>query len=176
ENSALQRAAADLLAATRTRQWAERQLQTSVESLAGTISIPWSVEPARVVVRVGGTPRALTLVGGGLIALLAGGLMFACSVALVPRLRIQNTDELTAALPLPLVAHTPIESGRRAARRTWRISPWAVKGMLKLAELTLAAFMLALVFSMLADRAVAAQVLADPFGVQSEVVGRLFGA
>jgi len=164
---------ANLGAATRARQWAERQLQSEVESLASAAGFPWSVESARVLARVGGTPRTLTLAAGTLITLLAATVMYFASGALVPRLLIQTTDELAEVLSVPLVAKMHVAGGRKPARG--RLSPWAVQATVHAAEILLAAMILALAFTMFSDRWMAGQIIADPFGVLSEVAGRVLG-
>ena len=161
---------ANLAAATRARQWAERQLQSEVETLASAAGFPWSVESARVLARVGGTPRTLTLVAGTLITLLAAAVMYLASGALVPRLLIQTTDELAEVLSVPLVATMQVACSRKPARS--RLSPWAVQATVHAAEIVLAAMILALAFTMFSDRWLAGQIIADPFGVLSEVAGR----
>jgi hypothetical protein len=172
-------AQADLTAATRARQWAERQLQSEVQRLSSNVGLPWSLEPAQIVTRVGGTPRGLTLIGAGLIALVAGGLMFALSQALVPRLVIETMDELAAVLALPLIGQAAITTPHQKSRY-WRSitaasGPWTVRLAMRGAEIVLAGMMLALVFTVISDRWLASQVLVDPFGVLSEVAGRLLG-
>jgi hypothetical protein len=171
ESGSLPDALANLAAATRARQWAERQLQTEVESLATAPGYPWSVESARVLARVGGTPRALTLAVAALVTLVAAALMFVASAALLPRLVIQTTDDLTQALSLPLVATMQV-AGRPRQRRS-QLAPWLVQTTVHAAEIMLAAMFLALAFTMLSDRWLAGQIMADPFGVLSEVAGRL---
>ncbi len=164
-------ALANLAAATRARQWAERQLQTEVETLAAAPGFPWSVEPARVLARVGGTPRTLTLVGATLIALLAALVAYLASATLVPRVLIQSTDELADSLALPLVGTMRVAG--RPHHKHRRIAPWLVQTSVHSAEIVLAAMFLALAFTMLSDRWLASQIIADPFGVLSEVAGRL---
>ncbi|MCU0880583.1 MAG: hypothetical protein MUF06_22670 [Pirellulaceae bacterium] len=177
--SALDAAEADLSAATRARQWAERQLQSEVQRLSSSVGLPWSIEPAQIVTRVGGTPRGLTLIGAGLIALVAGGLMFALSRALVPRLVIETMDEIASLLALPLIGQTAITTPHQKSRY-WRTitaasGPWTARLIVRGAEIVLAGMMLALVFTVISDRWLASQVLVDPFGVLSEVAGRLLG-
>jgi hypothetical protein len=172
-------AQADLAAATRARQWAERQLQSEVERLSSSVGLPWSIEPAQIVTRVGGTPRALTLIGAGLIALVAGGFMFALSQTLMPRLVIESVDELAAVLALPLIGQAAITTPHQKSRY-WRTitaasGPWTARLVVRGAEIVLAGMMLALVFTVISDRWLASQVLVDPFGVLSEVAGRLLG-
>jgi hypothetical protein len=174
QTSPLDAAAADLLAATRARQWAEQQLQTEVQSQRTLTAVPWSVESAQVLARVGGTPRILTLLAAGLITMLAGGLMYWAAKSLVPRLAIRTTAELTALLELPLIGQTPVPITRRKTTRL-QLAPLATRAVLRTAELYLVLMVGALVFTMLADRTLAPQVLADPFGVLSEVAGRLLG-
>jgi hypothetical protein len=173
DSSPIESTQANLAAATRARQWAERQLQAEVAALASAPGYPWSVEPARVLARVGGTPRTLTLVGAALITLLAATVMFFASAVLVPRLMIQSTDDLTGALALPLVARMQVAGRPRRTRRV--LAPWLVQATVHAAEILLAAMFLALAFTMLSDRWLAGQIIADPFGVLSEVAGRVLG-
>lgn len=171
----LDAAAADLLAATRARQWAERQLQAEVESLASIARIPWSVESAQIIARVGGTPRVLTLLGAGLITFIAGLAMYRGSRVLVPPVAIQSVEELTALLDLPLAGHMLVPTNRRTRRPAHRIAPIVVHVALRAAELFLVVMVAALFFTMVSDRSLAPQVIVDPFGVLSEVAGRILG-
>lgn len=166
-------AAADLLAATRARQWAERQLQAQVESQSSITAVPWSFEAAQVTSRVGGTPRVLTLIGAGLVTLLAAGIMFRAAPVLTPKVAIESVEDLAALLALPLAGHTPAPISGRLQRRPGRLHPLAVRIGLHAAELFLAVMVAALLFTMLADRSLAPQVLIDPFGVLSEVTDRM---
>jgi hypothetical protein len=166
-------AQANLAAATRARQWAERQLQAEVERLSSAAGYPWSIEPARVLARVGGTPRALTLFAAALITLVAALVMYFASATLIPRLMIQTADEIADVLAMPLIATTQVSP--RAGPPKRRLAPWTVKFAVHGAEIILAAMFLALAFTMLSDRWLAGQVIADPFGVLSEVAGRLLG-
>jgi hypothetical protein len=150
-----------------------------VQRLSSSVGLPWSIEPAQIVTRVGGTPRGLTLIGAGLIALVAGGLMFALSRALVPRLVIETMDEIASLLALPLIGQTAITTPHQKSRY-WRTitaasGPWTARLIVRGAEIVLAGMMLALVFTVISDRWLASQVLVDPFGVLSEVAGRLLG-
>jgi hypothetical protein len=173
----LDAAAADLMAATRARQWAERQLQSQVQALGASAATAWSIEPARITARVGGTPRMLTLLGASLVTLLSAALMYRASGTLLVPPPIRTADELVDLLALPLVGHTPASvsrAGRRWQQRAWsRARQLAVRMVLHTAELVLVAMVAALVFTMLADRALTSQVLGDPFGVLSEVADRV---
>jgi hypothetical protein len=169
----LDEALANLAAATRARQWAERQLQTELETLSSSGGYPWSLEAARIVTRVGGTPRILTLLAAGLAALVASALMFWLSAALNPPAVIQTTDDLADLLALPLVGTAEV-TGRSTVRR-WQARPWLARASLHGCELVLAGMFLALGFTMISDGWLAGQVLSDPFGVLSEVSGRLLG-
>lgn len=176
--SELDAAAADLLAATRARQWAERQLESQTQALASVASVPWTIEPASIRARVGGTPRMLTLLGASLVTLLSAGLMYRASGTLLTPPPIRTTDELVASLALPLVGHTPApvsRLGRRWQRRAWMqaAGPLAVRIVLHAAEAVLVVMVAALVFTMISDRSLAPQVLGDPLGVLSEVADRL---
>ncbi len=164
-------AQANLAAATRARQWAERQLQAEVERLASAAGYPWSVESARVLARVGGTPRTLTLAAAALITFVAALVMYFASAALLPRLVIQTADEMAELLAMPLVGTTQVRGRPKPARG--RLAPWTVRLALRGAEIMLAAMFLALAFTMLSDRWLAGQIIGDPFGVLSEVAGRL---
>jgi hypothetical protein len=93
------------------------------------------------------------------------------SAALIPRLVIQTTDELAGILSLPLAGTMPIAGRRRLYRSS--LAPRVVQFSVHAAEILLAAMFLALAFTMLSDRWLAGQILADPFGVLSEVAGRV---
>jgi hypothetical protein len=116
----------------------------------------------------------LTLLAAGLLTLLAAALMYRAAATLAPPLAIRTTDELAAWLELPLVGQTPATVTRRRSSR-FRLAPLATRAVLRMAESLLVVMVAALVFSLVADRTLAPQVLADPFGVLSEVAGRLLG-
>jgi hypothetical protein len=166
-------AMADLVAATRARQWAERQLQTELETLSSSGGYPWSLEAARILARVGGTPRILTLLAAGLAALVASAWMYWLSAALNPPVVIHTSEHLADLLALPLVGTAEV-TGRVKVRR-WQASPWLARASLHGSEIVLAGMFLALGFTIISDGWLAGQVISDPFGVLSEVSGRLLG-
>jgi hypothetical protein len=103
--------------------------------------------------------------------LVAATLMYFASAALIPKLVIQTTQELSAILSLPLAGAMQVGGRRRLVRPN--LAPWVVQTGVHAAEILLAAMFPALAFTMLSDRWLAGQILADPFGVLSEVAGRL---
>ncbi|MDX1944953.1 MAG: hypothetical protein SFU86_06065 [Pirellulaceae bacterium] len=171
----LETATAELAAASRNRQWAERQLQTAIDRAAAREALPtWSATPARVVARVGGTPTIFTLLVAGLMSAVAGGAMFRLATRVFARPLIDSAEQLATLLPVPLVGQTP--AGRCSLnQRLVRIGPAMVRGGTRAAELLIIIFAGVCLVSVLADQTLAAQFVADPFGALSEVVGRIGG-
>lgn len=181
ENSAanaagtLEQAAGELAKASRLRQEAELRLNERMQELATEpTAAEWSTAPARVVARLGGTPRSATLAVGGLLASIGAVVMFFVSAAAVAPVRIETTNELATLLEIPVVGNTSAARqvvGRAHATRA-RVRRAQVLIATRLAEAVIFIAAGACLLSIVAEPALAGQVVADPFGTLSEVVGR----
>jgi hypothetical protein len=157
--------------ASRDRQLAEHRLSDRMQELASQSSAAqWSAGRAVVITRLGGTPRSSVLALGALLAAVTSALTFRaahCSVALE---RIETTSQLTTALKLPLIGAISMNGNRTA---TWRlITPTRVKAVVYASEAIVAVAVVACLVAIAAEPSLARQVLADPFGALSEVMGR----
>ena len=163
--------------ATRQRQAAElRQADRMHELSSEPTAADWSAEPAQIITRLGGTPRSVTLALGGLLAGIAAIVMFrASSVAVVPP-RIHSARELAAALEIPIVGNATGLRNAAARLRRRLFQPLYVQIAGHLSEAIIAAAAIACVLSILVEPTLAGQVLADPFGTLSEVMGRFVGS
>src|SRR5205814_212340 len=135
----------------------------------------WSAEPARIITRLGGTPRSITLALGGLLASIATLVLFRASAATVAPIRIETADELADSLRLPVIgsaAHLRVAAARV---RTRLFTPARVRLIVHLSEGVIAAAVAACLIAMAIEPSLARQVLADPFGTLSETIGRLTG-
>ena len=158
--------------ASRERQAAEHTLSDRMQELSNQpTAAEWSAEPAHVVTRLGGTPRFPTLVLAVILAATAGIVVFRGSaVAVVPQ-KIGSAGELASALELPVIGH--VAGLRRSAARQWRLfTATRVQVLVRGAELIVAAAVLGCLLSICVEPTLARQVLADPFGALSEVLGR----
>jgi hypothetical protein len=172
----LEQVAAELAAATRTRQWAERQLQqAALRNQSRDVLLTWSAAPARVVGRSGGTPKLLTLAAACLVALLGGGLMFHTAGRVLSQPLIDSAEQLAAIVPLPVVGQTPLAARPSTAHLARKFAPYAVRSTTLAAEMLIVGLAVACLVAILADPSLATQVGADPFGTLSEIVGRMVG-
>lgn len=172
----LERIATQLTSATAARQSAERKLHATLASLSlESPAAGWSLEPARLVARLGGTPRMLPLILANLGGIVAGLVMFRlATVSALPRL-LATTTELSRALPIPLVGHTRVSpKPQAAASRPW-ITPGRLMGLTRASEIWLVALALACGIAICLDGSLAGQFSGDPLGVLSEIVGRITG-
>lgn len=167
---------AKLSLAGRNRELKERKLQTALAVLAvHSPTAAWNAEPARIVARLGGTPRMLPVMLAILGASIAGVLMFrATRVLIQPRL-LQTASDLAAALPIPLVGRNPIGGpvGSSAARMI--VTPARVRWVTKFAECVLLTILAVCVGAIFLDPTLALQFTDDPLGVVSEIFGRVMG-
>ena len=164
-----------LAAISRERQKAEHRLSDRMQELSSQpTAAEWSAEPARIVTRLGGTPRSATLALGGLLAGIVSVLMFRASGVAVAPARIESTAELATLLEIPVIGNAALL--RTAARVTRRFFTTArIRLVQHLAEIIIAVAALACLASIACEPSLVWQVLADPFGTLSEVVGRLHG-
>jgi hypothetical protein len=159
--------------ASRARQAAEHRLSDRMQELSNQpTAADWSAEPAHVVTRLGGTPRCATLSLAGLLATAAGVVVFRGSaVAVVPG-KIESAGELASALELPVIGNLAAR-GRSAGRMPWRVfTAGRVRLLVHGAEAIVALAVLACLLSICVEPTLARQVLADPFGTLSEMMGR----
>jgi hypothetical protein len=159
--------------ASRERQAAEHRLSDRMQELSSQpTAAEWSAEPAHVVTRLGGTPRCATLVLATILAAAAGVVVFrGAAVAVVPA-RIESASELATVLELPVIGN--VAALRRTAVRLQRrlFTAGRVQALVRGGELIVAAAVLACLLSVCVEPTLARQVLADPFGTLSEVLGR----
>jgi hypothetical protein len=166
-------AANDLARASRVRQAAEHRFSDRMQELSNQpTAAQWSAAAPHVVTRLGGTPRSSTLALGGLLASIAGVIMFRAAGAAFQAQKIQTAAELASALELPVVGN--ISYLRTAVSRLRRrlLTPGRVRALLYASEAVIAVAVAACLVSVLVEPALARQVLADPFGTLSEVMGR----
>jgi hypothetical protein len=175
--AAAMNAAIDLLSqASRLRQAAEHRLSERMQEISSQpTAAQWSAAAAHVATRLGGTPRSSTLAAAGLFAAIAGVTMFRAAAVSVGTPRIATAGELAGALELPVVGN--LSALRAAAGRMKRrlCTPGRVKAVLIAAEIVVAIAVAACLVAMAMEPALARQVLADPFGTLSEVIGRFTG-
>jgi hypothetical protein len=165
----------ELSQASRQRQVAEQRQTDRMQELSNEpTAADWSAQPAQIVTRLGGTPRCVTLILGGLLAGVAAIVMFQASAAAVLPPKIESARELAAALEIPVIGNA--SRLRTAAARIRRLfKPEYVRLAVHLAEAVIGLAAAACIVSILVEPTLAAQVLADPFGTLSEVLGRLVG-
>jgi hypothetical protein len=166
----------ELSRATKYRDSQERSLQSTLATLAvNSPSAAWNAEPARIVARLGGTPRMLPVMLALLAAAAAGAVMFrATRVLALPRL-LQTASDLAAALPIPLVGRNPTAGGLATPVPRVLITPARVRLVTKAGEAILLTILGLCVCAIFLDPTLALQFTDDPFGVLSEIVGRLLG-
>jgi hypothetical protein len=157
------------------REQIERNLQGTLAALAASSpTAAWSAEPARIVARLGGTPRMLPVILALLAASVASFIMFrATRVLTLPRV-LQSASELAAALPIPLVGRNPIGGVQIAGQRAI-VTPARVRLVTKVAECVLLTILAVCVGAIFLDPTLALQFGDDPLGVMSEIFGRLLG-
>jgi hypothetical protein len=182
-SSEIASAIVDLAGATRDRQAAEQRLSERMQELSGEpTAAQWSAGPAHIVTRLGGTPRALTLTLAGALACAAGIAMFRLTAVELLAARVTSVGDLNKLLGLPVVgtvtANVLSECPGRPTRpaRVWQIfSPRRLQLLTYGAEGFVAIAAGACLVSVMIDPSLAREVLADPFGTLSEVLGRCTG-
>jgi hypothetical protein len=165
-----------LIRATQYRETKERALQATLAQLATSApGAAWNSEPARVVARLGGTPRMLPVMLALIASLVSGGVMFRATRVLAwPRL-LQTASDLAAALPVPLVGRDPLASSLGVPAPRALITPARVRLVTKIAEAILLIILAVCVGAIFLDPTLALQFTDDPLGVLSEIFGRLLG-
>jgi len=168
-----------LAKASRERQAADQHLTERMQELSsGPTAAQWSAGSAHVVTRLGGTPRSLTLALAGMMACLAAIAMFRVTAIESSKPRIESADELGKTMALPLVGNLAgcrEADGRSPAYSKRWITPARLRIVSHAAEAFVALAAGACLISVVIDPSLAREVLADPFGTLSEVMGR-FGA
>ena len=164
----------ELTSASMARQAAQIELQTALQSLATQpTAADWAADSARIVARLGGTPRLFPMSLAMLVSLVAGIVMFRASATLVASPKIATASDLAAALELPVIGQAPSLGFSHSRSPRPLLSPrfagWAVRA----AEMFLVTIALLCVMSTLADPGLATQFGTDPLGTLSEVVGRV---
>ena len=176
-SAAISAALLELTQASRQRQAAEVRQSDRMHELSNEpTAADWSAEPAEVVTRLGGTPRSVTLALGGLLAGIAGVFMFRASAVAVCAPKIQSAGELAAALEIPVIGNAARLRNAAARIRQRLLKPAYVKLAGHLAEVVIGLSAAACIVSIIVEPTLAGQVLADPFGTLSEVMGRFVGS
>jgi hypothetical protein len=139
----------------------------------GPTAADWTVEPAHVVTRLGGTPRFVTLAFAGLLATLTTAFTFRASSVLVAALRIKTTAELATLLELPVVGNATAARTSTVPIENFGRSTLYLRLITHAGELVLVLAVLACLLSIALEPSLAAQVIADPLGTLSEVIGRI---
>ncbi len=172
-SAAISAALLELTRAGRQRQVAEQRQTERVQELTGEPkAADWAAQPAAIVTRLGGTPRSVTLLLGGLLAGIAGVVMFRASAVAVLPPKLQSTGELAAALEIPVIGNTSRLRTAAARIRQRLLKPASVHLAVRLAEAVIALAVAACIVSIVVEPTLAGQVIADPFGTLSEVIGR----
>ena len=170
----IEEALGKLTSASMARQAAQIELQTALHALATQpTAADWSADSARIVARLGGTPRLIPLSLAMLVSLVAGAIMFRSSPTLVASPKIATASDLAAAFELPVVGQTPLLGFTRGRSHRPMLGPRLVSWTVRAAEAFLVAIALLCVISTLADPGLAGQFGADPLGTLSEIVGRV---
>jgi hypothetical protein len=169
----------ELAVARARREQAECDLQTTLASLSlHSPAAAWSADPARLVARLGGTPRMLTVSLAMFASLIAGALMFRATRVLDAPLLLQTAGELASALPIPLVGRARLPGARRGAPSQGRsaiVTPPRVRLVTALAEAMLLTILGVCLVVIALDTTLIGQFANDPFGVLAEIVGRCLG-
>jgi hypothetical protein len=171
----LDKASKELARHSRARQEAELRVSERMQELSSEASAAdWSAAPARVVTRLGGTPRSATLALSSLLAGVSAIVMFWVSAAAVLPVKIETTGELATLLEIPVVGNT--SSARRVVGRAHpALTRTQVRLVTRLAEVAIAIAAGACLLSIAAEPVLAGEVVTDPFGALSEVIGRYLG-
>jgi hypothetical protein len=163
----------ELAAASRERQDAEHRLSDRMQELSnqGTAS-QWSAAPAHVVTRMGGTPRTHTILFAALLATALGSVIFRAAEGDGCVVKIDTTGVLASSLELPVIGN--LLALRDAARQMRQriLTPRRLHYLVVASEVVVGLAVLACLGAIFCEPALARQVVADPFGTLSEVVGR----
>jgi len=166
----------ELALATKRRADSEQKLHQALASLSlNSPTTAWSSEPARLVARLGGTPRMLPLLLAILAGMAATIMMFRATRVLGLPQMLNTTSDLAAALPIPLVGQSL--AGGNSVRPGTRllVTPARVRLVTKAAETVLLTILGVCLVVICLDQTLVGQFASDPFGVLSEIVGRVLG-
>lgn len=164
----------ELAQASRERQLAERRLSERMQELTNQpAAAQWSAAPAHLVTRIGGTPRTHTLFLAFLLAGVAGVVIFRAGENDGCVAKIDSAGLLASTLELPVVGNLlSLRTAARQIRRKWLNTArlhWISYG----SEVVICLAVVACLGSIAYEPSLARQVLADPFGTLSEVLGRV---
>jgi hypothetical protein len=153
---------------------AERRLSERMQELTNQpAAAQWSAAPAHLVTRIGGTPRTHTLLLAFLLANVAGVTIFRAGADDGCVAKIDSAGLLASTLELPVVGNLlALRTAARQMRRKWLNAAklhWILYG----SEIVIGLAVVACLGSIACEPSLARQVLADPFGTLSEVLGRV---
>jgi PII-like signaling protein len=163
----------EVAAASRERQEAEHRLSDRMQELSSQGSASqWSAAPAHVVTRLGGTPRTHTILLAALLATALGVVIFRAAEGDGCVAKIHTTSVLASSLELPVIGN--LLAMREAARQMRQkfLTPQRLHYVVVASEVVVGIAALACAGAIFCEPALARQVVADPFGALSEVVGR----
>jgi hypothetical protein len=167
-------ALSQLSRASSERQAAESRLSERMHQLTGQgTASQWSKAAVTTIARLGGTPRFSTLVLAGLLACMGGTVVFRAAAVELSLPAIQSPAELASALELPVVGNLTHLRATAVRRMPWRLlAPGRVRILVQLADIVIAIAVGACLLSVAVEPGLVRQVIADPFGTLSEVMGR----
>lgn len=155
------------------RQTAEFCLSERMQDLAHEITtVHWSKARSVSVSRLGGTPRFSTLAFAGILAAIGGAVTFRAGRNDLAERALRSTTELASSLELPVVANLAYLRGFKITMVRRILSPGRLQLAVRLADAVVALSVVACLLSIAIEPTLARQVLADPFGALSEVLGR----
>jgi hypothetical protein len=165
-----------LVSARSRRDRVESDLHAKLASFSAAVpASAWSVEPARIVARLGGTPRMLPVMIAMILGLVASVLTFRASREPAGPKTLKTAGELQEALPIPVVGNWGPGTANRIARSGTILTPARLRIVTKFAEGWLLTILAICVVAIVLDPTLAGQFAGDPLGVLSEIQGRLMG-
>jgi hypothetical protein len=162
-----------LTKASRQRQLSEQRLSDRMQELSNrTGALSWTAGRAVIITRLGGTPRSSTLALASLLAGVMGVVVFRSASGEPCTPKIGSTGELASALELPVIGNLLKLRAAAGKLRRRLLTPERVRLASHVAEAIVALAVVACLASITMEPTLARQVLADPFGTLSEVLGR----
>jgi hypothetical protein len=162
----------DYSRATAARQDAEARLAERMHELSTRASgVQWTKSPP-LISRLGGTPRCSTLMLAAVMACVTGVWVFRAAAADGCSSTIRTPADLASAIELPVAGNLSAVLGHPAKRGPRLLTPARLKRVVNAGEAVLAIAVGACLLSIAIEPTLAPQVLADPFGALSEVLGR----
>jgi hypothetical protein len=172
-SAAIESAMNDLARASRDRQLADHRLNDRMHELSNQpTAAQWSLGQAAIVTRLGGTPRSSVLALGALLASVAGVIMFRAASATMSATKIQTPAVLASTLELPVIANVSSLRGAMVRLSGRAVTSSVVRGVLFASEAVVVIAVAACLLAIALEPSLARQVVADPFGALSEVMGR----